>query len=80
MSPIVRQLPVKSLSWTGKVLLSAFLTWTTLNYVVQPQQVLLTMRQLVTAVRKKPLKAVAKSFRRLQQHSPGLRHSSNSIS
>lgn len=79
MSPTVRQLPVKSLSWTGKLLLSAFLTWTTLNYFIQPQQVLLTMRQLGATVRRGPIRAAARSLRRLQELR-SLHHHSNFIS
>ena len=53
MSASIRQLPVKSLGWTAKVLVSAFLTWTTLNYFIQPQQVIYTIRQLGEVVRRK---------------------------
>lgn len=63
----VRQLPVKSLSWTANVLLSAVLTWTTLHYFIQPQQVLQSIRQLALAVRRAPFKAVAQPFRLLRR-------------
>jgi hypothetical protein len=49
------------------LLVSAFLTWTTLNYFIQPRQVLQTIQQLGAAVRRAPFKAVAKSFRRLKR-------------
>lgn len=64
MSVSVRQLPVKSLNWTVRLLLSAFLTSTSLHYFIQPQQVLLGIRQLRTAVRRKPLVVIAGLFRR----------------
>jgi hypothetical protein len=64
MSASVRQLPVKSLNWTVRLLLSTFLTWTSLYYFIQPQQVLLTIRQLGTAAKRRPLRAVAGLFKR----------------
>jgi hypothetical protein len=79
MSPAVRQLPVKSLGWTARLLLSVFLTWTSLNYFIQPQQVLLTIRQLGTAVRRKPFRTGNRSFRH-QQEPGNLNHISNLIS
>ncbi len=33
---IISQLPVKGIRWTLNLALSAFLTWTTLNYFIQP--------------------------------------------
>jgi hypothetical protein len=79
MSPAVRQLPVKSLGWTARLLLSVLLTWTSLNYFIQPQQVLLTILQLGSAVRRKPFKTGNRSMAHPQDRGD-LNHISNFIS
>jgi endonuclease/exonuclease/phosphatase (EEP) superfamily protein YafD len=70
MSAAIRQLPVKSLRWTVNLVLSAFLTWTALNYFIQPQQLVETILRLGTVVRRMQLRIITSSLKpSAQNHS-----------
>ncbi len=59
----ISQLPVKSLRWTLNLALSAFLTWTTLSYFIQPKELADALRRLGAGFRLTAFRMVLKSFK-----------------
>ena len=59
----MRELPVKGFRWTINLALSAFLTWTALNYFIQPKELIDALRRLGAALRLATFSTVLKPLR-----------------